>query len=239
MDPFKNIKNLSHYATGSFSLFVKLTINSIFFRFNKIESLLSLYYSSFILKRYYKFSLNVKFLKIIFRFSHLYSTFFYIRYPIDSLLFFLINNLHKNDNALLKAFKFHFNTGLYFIHDFFLSEIRKIYFSIYKIRMFNGKSLFLNTNIFNFLLRIRKFDNKFDVTEILNLKFFSGINVNYFLKIFLRKFTISVSSSCTIIKLMRKLVIMWREIEFLKLINLKNFFKRKANIKLILKKNFT
>jgi|AntRauMFilla1563_2_1112583.scaffolds.fasta_scaffold02062_2 hypothetical protein len=131
---------IKKFTQESFSLIIKLIINTFFLGINENEFLSMFYYSSSISKKHNQFNSGMKISKIIICFSNLYSGFYYFQSFINNISCFWTNNLNKINETLFKNFKFSLIISPLFINDFFLYKTPKFYFFLFsKLELYSPR----------------------------------------------------------------------------------------------------
>jgi hypothetical protein len=196
---------ISPYFSGSFSILIKISVTSLFYRFNLVKNSFSSKNSFFDPKNFFNYVLGLKFHKICLFYHLLFLLNFLFQYSSVIIVFSWIKYLiYIKTNETKKSLKFGKWTSI-FVTDFFPVRNSEIYFFLFKLVFLIKKNLMLKTYLLNYLLRLKKINSNFDSTEMLIFKTQDIIQQNFVLKFFLSIFKISLSSFCKIKSLIRKL----------------------------------
>lgn len=227
-------KKVPYFSIGSFSFSSKFLITSFFFKLNELKVFL-LFFNTFLVTKGFV-TLNFKLLSLKTRVisAEFFSAIFYFQPIISTLGFFWIKNLKFKDKIVIKNYEINFIISSIVTPDFFQIKTATTYLYIYGIKKILRRNSFSKIFIQRLICRIRKFNNKLDVSDIL---FLSLWNCS-FIKEMLKNLNITPHSFCEIINLKRKTNGILKKLDFLQFFCLKKMLKKKCGAYFSLKYTF-
>ena len=195
------------FLQGSLSFLTKILLQTFFYDLGLFEIFFYYYQCLFASKKPQTLIYRFKISKINILVSNFFLHVFFFRFNWDVMVCFYIKNLDPETKELKNYNKNYIKwIPLFLSNDFFLKNT-DLYFFLYRISLNFFKNHEIKKKFLNFLQRFRKFNNKFDLTEILILKLPKIPPRITIIKKILKKFKVSFNSFCQIIKIVRFLVL--------------------------------